>query len=68
MLDLLDELETDRTRLTMVRKHPMPFPPEPFKWIFIRITQSAIRYADAHEGRRNLWLKVIDFFGLGFDS
>jgi hypothetical protein len=46
----------------------MPFPPEPFKWIFIRITQSAIRYADEHEGRRNLWLKLIDLFGLGFDS
>ena len=68
MLDLLDGLETDRTRLTMVRKRPMPFPPEPFKWIFIRITQAAIKYADEHEGRRNLWLKLIDLFGLGFDS
>jgi hypothetical protein len=52
----------------MVRKRPMPFPPEPFKWLFIRITQSAIKYADEHEGRRNLWLKLIDLFGLGFDS
>jgi glycine/D-amino acid oxidase-like deaminating enzyme len=68
MLDLLDDLETDRTRLTMVRKRPMPFPPEPFKWLFIRITQAAIRYADEHEGKRNLWLKLIDLFGLGFDS
>jgi glycine/D-amino acid oxidase-like deaminating enzyme len=68
MLDLLDGLETDRTRLTMVRKRPMPFPPEPFKWIFIRITQWAIKHADEHEGRRNLWLKLIDLFGLGFDS
>jgi glycine/D-amino acid oxidase-like deaminating enzyme len=68
MLDLLDGLETDRTRLTMVRKKPMPFPPEPFKWLFIRITQSAIKRADEHEGKRNLWLKLIDLFGLGFDS
>lgn len=68
MLDLLDGLETDRTRLTMVRKRPMPFPPEPFKWLFIRLTQLAIRYADEHEGRRNLWLKLIDVVGLGFDS
>jgi glycine/D-amino acid oxidase-like deaminating enzyme len=68
MLDLLDGIETDRTRLTMVRKRPMPFPPEPFKWIFIRVTQWAINYADEHEGRRNLWLKLIDLFGLGFDS
>ncbi len=68
MLDLLDGEATDRTRLTMVRKRPMPFPPEPFKWIFIRITQSSIRYADSHDGRRNLWLKFIDAFGWGFDS
>ena len=68
MLDLLDGDETERTSLTMVKKRPMPFPPEPFKWFFIRITQAAIRSADAHEGKRNLWLKVIDFFGMGFDS
>ena len=68
MLDLLDGLDTERTRLGMVRKRPMPFPPEPFKWLFIRITQAAIAYADEHEGRRNLWLKTMDLFGLGFDS
>ena len=68
MLDLLDGLDTERTRLAMVRKRPMPFPPEPFKWLFIRLTQASIAYADEHEGRRNLWLKVMDLFGLGFDS
>jgi len=46
----------------------MPFPPEPFKWLFIRITQSAIKYADEHEGRRNLWLKTHRPVRLGFDS
>ncbi len=68
MLDLLDDLETERTTLTMVQKKPMPFPPEPFKWLFILLTQRAIRSADEHEGRRNLWLKTMDLFGLGFDS
>jgi glycine/D-amino acid oxidase-like deaminating enzyme len=68
MLDLLDGHETERTRLTMVRRRPMPFPPEPFKWAFIRLTQAAIKYADEHEGRRNLWLKTMDLFGMGFDS
>ena len=68
MLDLLDRLDTDRTRLTMVRKRPMPFPPEPLKWLFISITQAAIKRADEHQGRRNLWLKMMDFFGVGFDS
>ncbi len=68
MLDLLDGLETERTALSMVRKKPLPFPPEPFRWFFIRLTQAAIKRADAHEGKRNLWLKLLDLFGLGFDS
>ena len=68
MLDLLDGLDTERTRLTMVRRKPVPFPPEPFKWIFIRITQWSIKRADDHNGKRNLWLKLLDRFGLGFDS
>lgn len=68
MLDLLDGLDTERTRLAMVRHKPAPFPPEPFKWFFIRLTQRALKYADAHEGRRNLWLKTMDLFGMGFDS
>jgi glycine/D-amino acid oxidase-like deaminating enzyme len=68
MLDLLDDLDTERTRLAMVRKKPLPFPPEPFRWIFIRTTQAAIKRADAREGKRGLWLKMMDAFGLGFDS
>ena len=68
MLDLLDNLDTERTRLTMVRRKPMPFPPEPFKWLFIRLTQRAIKSADQHEGRRGPWLKIMDLFGMGFDS
>jgi len=68
MLDLLSGEETDRTRLAMVRKRPMPFPPEPLRWIFIKITQAAIKRADAHQGRRNLWLKLLDALGVGFDS
>lgn len=68
MLDLLDGLDTERTRLTMVRRKPMPFPPEPFKWIFIRITQWSIKRADERNGRRNFWLRLLDRLGLGFDS
>ena len=68
MLDLLDGLDTERTKLTMVRKKPMPFPPEPFRWFFIRLTQWALKRADDKHGKRNLWLKIMDLFGLGFDS
>jgi glycine/D-amino acid oxidase-like deaminating enzyme len=68
MLDLLDGVQTEGTALTMVRKKPMPFPPEPLRWIFIRISQWALKRADEHEGRRNLWLRAMDLLGVGFDS
>ncbi|HUW87522.1 MAG TPA: FAD-dependent oxidoreductase [Candidatus Paceibacterota bacterium] len=68
MLDLLDWQKTERTALKMVRRKPLPFPPEPFRYLFIRITQWSINRADQKNGRRNIWLKVLDRLGLGFDS
>lgn len=68
MLDLLDGEDNERTRLQMVRKKPLPFPPEPFKFIFIRLTQWSINKSDMNQGKRNLWLKLLDSLGLGFDS
>jgi glycine/D-amino acid oxidase-like deaminating enzyme len=68
MLDLLDGVENERTKLRMVRKKPMPFPPEPFRFLFIRLTQWSINQADKNDGKRNLWLKFLDSLGLGFDS
>ena len=68
MLDLLDGLDTERTQLAMVQKKPLPFPPEPLRWIFIHLTQAALKSADRNEGSRNLWLRLLDIFGLGFDS
>jgi len=67
MLDLLGGAPTERTRLEMVRRRPLPFPPEPFAWIGITITTWALKRAD-RSGRRNLWLRVLDRLGLGFDS
>lgn len=68
MLDLLDGVDNERTRLRMVRKKPWPFPPEPFRFIFIRLTQWSVKRSDENEGKRNLWLKLLDLLGLGFDS
>ncbi|MCL3817792.1 NAD(P)/FAD-dependent oxidoreductase [Aeromicrobium wangtongii] len=67
VLDLLDGTPTERTRLQMVRRKPLPFPPEPFAWIGITITTWSLRRAD-RTGRRNPWLRVLDRLGLGFDS
>jgi len=68
MLDLLDGVDNERTQLSMVRKKPIPFPPEPFKFIIIRLTQWSINKSDENGGKRNLWLKFLDRLGLGFDS
>ncbi len=68
MLDLLDGVDNERTRLAMVRKKPWPFPPEPFRFLFISLTQWSINKADENQGRRNLWLRLLDVLGLGFDS
>ncbi|MFI1465954.1 NAD(P)/FAD-dependent oxidoreductase [Streptomyces wuyuanensis] len=68
MLDLLAGERTERTELEMVRKKPLPFPPEPVAWAGIGITKWSLARADARGGRRNLWLRTMDRLGLGFDS
>jgi glycine/D-amino acid oxidase-like deaminating enzyme len=68
MLDLLDGRPTERTRLAMVRRKPLPFPPEPVRSAVIQLTRWSIGRADRHDGRRNLWLRTLDRLGLGFDS
>ncbi|WP_369207910.1 NAD(P)/FAD-dependent oxidoreductase [Streptomyces sp. PU-14G] len=68
MLDLLAGRRTERTALEMVRKKPLPFPPEPVRWAGIGITQWSLARSDAQAGRRNLWLKAMDKVGMGFDS
>jgi glycine/D-amino acid oxidase-like deaminating enzyme len=68
MLDLLDGTPTERTKLEMVRNKPTPFPPEPLAYIGIEATRRALAQADRNGGRRNLWLRSLDRFGLGFDS
>jgi glycine/D-amino acid oxidase-like deaminating enzyme len=68
MLDLLDGVENERTRLRMVRRTPLPFPPEPLRSGVVNLTRWSLARADAHAGRRNLWLRALDRVGLGFDS
>jgi glycine/D-amino acid oxidase-like deaminating enzyme len=68
MLDQLGGLDTPRTRLEMVRKRPLPFPPEPIASMGIQATRWSLDRADHNEGRRNLILKTLDALGLGFDS
>jgi glycine/D-amino acid oxidase-like deaminating enzyme len=67
-LDLLSGEPTERTGLELVRRRPMPFPPEPFRYVGVQLTRWSLGRADAHRGRRNLWLRALDRAGLGFDS
>lgn len=68
MLDLVDGRATERTALEMVRSKPLPFPPEPLRSVGIGLTRWSLDRADRAEGRRNVWLRTLDRFGLGFDS
>ncbi|MCY0942065.1 NAD(P)/FAD-dependent oxidoreductase [Streptomyces antarcticus] len=68
MLDLLAGERTERTALDLVRRKPLPFPPEPVRSLGIGITQRSLARADRNEGRRDLWLRSLDRLGLGFGS
>lgn len=68
MLDLLDDKKTERTELQMVKSKPFPFPPEPFRSPIVNFTRWSLNRADDNGGKRNLWLKLLDALGLGFDS
>lgn len=68
MLDLLDGKKTERTELEMVRTKPLPFPPEPLRSIGINLSRWSLDQADRNQGRENLWLKTMNWLGLGFDS
>lgn len=67
-LDLLGGVPTARTELEMVRKRPLPFPPEPLASIGIQATRWSLDRADHAMGRRNALLRGLDALGLGFDS
>ncbi len=68
LLDLLAGRRNELTSLQYVRSKPIPFPPEPLRWVGIELTRRSLDRADRSSGRRNLWLKALDRVGLGFDS
>ncbi len=67
MLDLLDGRRSLATQTEFVKSRPIPFPPEPFRFIGIQTTRWAMNREDT-TGKRNVWLKGLDKMGLGFDS
>ena len=67
MLDGLGSLDTDRTRLKMPRRLAVPFPPEPMRSAAVKLAQNGLAVEDA-TGERSRFLKLLDAFGIGFDS
>ncbi len=57
-LDLLDGTPTPRTELEMVRRKPLPFPPEPLASAGIQATRWSLDRADHSAGRRNVLLAL----------
>jgi glycine/D-amino acid oxidase-like deaminating enzyme len=66
-LDLVHGRDTEATRLSMVRSSPIPFPPEPLRSAVVRATRASLA-AEDRTGRRSPWLRVLDRFGIGFDT
>ncbi len=67
-LDLVDGQDTEATRSRYVRRKPVPFPPEPLRTAVIELTRNRLAAADRRDGKRGLWLGLLDRLGLGFDS
>ena len=63
MLDLLSGKQT-RRRLAMVRTEPIPFPPEPLRYLGIELTRASLA-RDRNDGKRNLWLRGLDAVRIG---
>ncbi len=68
LLDQVCGLDTERTRLRMVREMPMAFPPEPLAFAVVSAVRWSLDRADHRHGRRNALLRTLDALGLGFDS
>jgi glycine/D-amino acid oxidase-like deaminating enzyme len=67
-LDLLDGRSTEATRSRYASSKPVPFPPEPLRTAVIQLTRNRLAAADRRDGRRGVWLGLLDRLGLGFDS
>jgi len=63
MLDALEGVPVP----AFVADRPMPFPPEPVRYLAVQGTRAALARED-RTGRRGPWLRLLDRFGVGFNS
>jgi glycine/D-amino acid oxidase-like deaminating enzyme len=65
-IELLGYEPSDVIKMKFVTKKSLPWAPEPFRWVGVRLTQLALIKADRNNGKRGLWLRFLDRLGLGF--
>jgi glycine/D-amino acid oxidase-like deaminating enzyme len=65
-IELLGYEPTDVIKMKFVTRKSLPWAPEPFRWLGVKFTQNALIRADKNDGKRGLWLKLLDKLGLGF--
>lgn len=69
--EILAHMTMNRTsellELAMVRKPPVPYPPEPLRRLAVGAVTRALRRTDAG-GRPGLLLRLLDLMGVGFSS
>jgi hypothetical protein len=58
---------SERAGLAVVRRRPVPFPPEPLHSLAVAITQRALAGED-ETGRRGARPSPLDRFGVGFNT
>ncbi|MBX9689048.1 MAG: FAD-binding oxidoreductase [Candidatus Obscuribacterales bacterium] len=59
--------ETDLLSLSMVRKKPFPYPPEPLRSLSVNMVTNSLRQVDKGDDP-GILLKMLDLLGIGFSS
>ena len=65
-IELLGYQPSEVVNMKLVTSKALPWPPEPIRWMAVKMTQRALVKADRNGGKRGLWLKFLDALGLGF--
>ena len=65
-IELLGYAPSDVLEMQFVTRKSLPWAPEPIRWFAVKLTQKALIKADKNDGKRGLWLKILDMLGLGF--
>lgn len=66
-LDFINNRTSELTELTLVKRKPIPFPPEPIRSALVAKTRGALAREDI-DGKRGPWLGLLDRMGVGFNS